>query len=511
MSASVASITDYKPTSKSAGAGATKTSSNQLATAQGAVKNLKWSSYVPFVSDVLGYGYRPSQDLLDYSRPIAEGSVADGFGHECIGDFITSSEADDGLGLSWKEWESSARAAIYRKTYAIKHTGKEEILSEYSSIEKFLGRKPADAAEFQQVKTDMLKASTQAQVDEHQSEAAEMRKRIQALEGERLEVGRKVDELKEKNQVLTSQKSELASQKSELEVSQADLKSRLDSALSQLDSLEKHHKEQLSDAVASANTRLEEELNTQFRQDTQKLHDLINNLQEELDSVSEKAAADLRRAESMHKAERETILAENKRLEKDLEAAYLRVRELEEEVEKHRTRIGVLSTALDEKERVLQSRGDELIRLAQQGPQDPESLQRIEELEAEVKQFRNESNDLSLELANAKSDLEKTTSERDLLISWGKKTRKESKRLIEESNRLNENYHKACSALKSKSAKLKSATEQLKKHRDDSAKARSDLRKMAKKLKKARTSRLQLRLATGVAIASVALMLTFLF
>jgi len=483
MAAAITPINRYSRSKN----GVTPEVNSQLVTAQSAVQNLGWQSYVPFISDVLGYGFRPTEKLLDYSTKINKNAVAECSGHESIGDFISSAVDDFGLGMSWDDWTSSVKACIYRKMFSIHHSRKDDILAELSDIESYLGRHPKDAFEFQQVKTELLKKSSTDKLDEHRAEAASLRLQITDLEVEHNKLGVKIESLQQ-------QKEELEQKNAQLEESGKDLGKRLETAISDLESLKETHQRELSAAVDESNKQLEEDLVLKFEYDTKQLHNLINSLQEELNRVEIEAAEELQKAEAIRQKESESFSAEREELQRQLESAYDRVGAITEEISQADKKIESLNAQLESKQSELEAKGEELVKLAQQAPEDTESLERIENLQDEVRILREETNGLSESLGISQSKLKKVTYERGRLIDYTKKLKTEMKSVKEESA-----Y---------KTQKLVSANERIEmsQHKVDRMKTYIRQRESAKASGNGASGK-HVAIAVGVAVTAVALLI----
>lgn len=351
----------------------------ELKSLQDAAKSLRWTLLVPLIGDSLGFGRQVVEAMADKDHQVPIDSAAALSGLATLGLFITTDQADGGLGLDWDHWSDSVLALIYRDRYSIHNSKANEILDAYKEVEAFLGRAPSDAIEFQRTKAKIVEEKGRAVTE--------------FLKGE-------ADSLRADNFSLSEGKKELESKVGSLNDKIGHLMDDLDEARSESDRLRGEIDQSILQAKCETEKRVHSELGIMHQAEILSLNSVISGLEDRLSKALSEAQS--------HREERDASVLELSELKarfKDLEVEHgellVKFNELQEIIETARSdkeslesRIAVLESDLDAKRLLLNSN--------EPGASEPERSEITEEVEALEAQV----NDLKRSLSHATASVE---------------------------------------------------------------------------------------------------------
>lgn len=181
------------------------------------VNNLPWNLRVPLIVQTLGLGYSIDSKLFDKDQVLPRGSIGRKMGFTSLGEVISTSESDGGLGITWSDWTNDIRAYSYKKAFGIYLESRDDVLTEFKSVTDALGHSPVTLDEYSKARDELFRRQYARRESELLDSQKDLENKIHNVEFEKQHVEQKY----------TDAVSQLEGLKSALEETKSDYESRL--------------------------------------------------------------------------------------------------------------------------------------------------------------------------------------------------------------------------------------------------------------------------------------------
>lgn len=311
------------------------------------------------------------EELKEQDTKVSEDALAGSLGHETLYDFVTKTNEQLGLAMSWDDWETLVTKKIYQEKFNLFSTNHDEIISRVEEVTEYLGRCPGSSDEYYTAREEMLSKRFTDELEESKQQIKKLSIKAQSAQEKAQALSRDLEAaVSSKAEAIDNLRSDFVVEREILqEKVTADLNTRHTNAVNELKSRHSDStiklQEKMQRDLASFNTR-EEQSRANFSAIETKLNEQIIQL------------SDLAESEKKSNEEKENAIFSLNITVKDLQSSIddkaieissllKRCSVLEESAKKaeesHLKRMGDLSAQLDSEKGTSDQRAAEIVGL----------------------------------------------------------------------------------------------------------------------------------------------------